>query len=99
MSLKTLRSKKRKFLRFMREAVQRRLTVNRPELSTPLPLPFLTEARSSLRQRSVTVNRDIPRAWSLGKTADFLAGEKRISRARLEPWHRVYPRNLNWSAR
>src|SRR3954454_22258120 len=37
MSLKILGSKKRKFLRFMREAVRRRLTVESSELLTPLP--------------------------------------------------------------
>ena len=38
-ALKTFkeRQEKRKFLRFMREAVRRRLTVERPQLLTPLP--------------------------------------------------------------
>jgi len=43
MALKTKDSKKRKFLRFMKGTSQRRLTVDRPELLTPLPLSFLRE--------------------------------------------------------
>jgi hypothetical protein len=46
--LKTKESEKRKFLRFMREAVQRRLTVEGPELLTPLPLSFPLGVSSSV---------------------------------------------------
>ena len=40
-------AKKRKFLRFMREAVRRRLSVEASELLTPLPLSFPLEISSS----------------------------------------------------
>src|SRR4051812_6042962 len=54
--LKILGSKKPKLLRFMREAVRRRLSVEASELLTPLPLSFPFRVSSSVPQRFVTVN-------------------------------------------
>ena len=59
MSLKILRSKKRKFLRFMREAVHGRLTVEGPRLLTPLAGCLVLRPRISWRSPRVSVTEPV----------------------------------------
>src|SRR3954453_9032620 len=58
MSLKILGSKKRKFLRFMKGKVRRRLPVEGPRLLTPPRHSFRT-AGSTFSLRKATVNRSL----------------------------------------
>src|SRR3954447_15174634 len=66
MSLKILGSKRRKFLRFLREAVRRRLPVEGPELLDP-PSPAIRSMGWDL----------LARCWSFGERV--LAATNRLS--------------------